>query len=193
MRQSSEASVVPAIERKAAILIASGADRPPFIDLIFALNDFALRLSDVGREREDEITSQALLDRDSRGWVLIIPAEKRIDRQARNSSQFPDPAADLARQSFSQDLIRAEASGNGLLCGLPSGDQVDYVNGRQWRIGGVFCLQLFHRAHDCETQIVLLDGGGDENVEVRLGSRWICEIEETALKLISLTSEENIA
>ena len=74
--------MVPAIERKAAVLIASGADRPPLIDLIFALNNFALRLSDVGRERKNKITCQPLLNCNPCRWVLIISTQKRIDRQA---------------------------------------------------------------------------------------------------------------
>jgi hypothetical protein len=84
------------IECDAASFIAGCAYRPPFVELILALDDLILGRSYVGGESKQEILCDALLKADPSRRIPVVPAEQGIDLQAGKSGKFSDLAAGLA-------------------------------------------------------------------------------------------------
>src|SRR6266699_90303 len=179
-----------AVNRKSSTFISYQANGPTFVELVLTLDDFILRLGDICGKRKYEILGNALLQADSGRGISVITPDERIDLQTCHSGHFADLAADLA-QSLGQHSVCAETGGSALLGSLASGDEVNDVDGGQWRIGNVAGFQLFDGAADRQAQVVLVDGGRDLHVHNRFGLVRIGESDNPALQVILAVHKEN--
>lgn len=82
MLVSLEIGVEPAIDRKTPTFVSNYAHGPAFVQLIFALNNFILRLGDICRKSENEIFRNPLLHADSCRRIGVIAAYHRVDLQS---------------------------------------------------------------------------------------------------------------
>ena len=75
--------MIPTIYGNSSNLITCHADRPTLVDLVIALDHLVPWLRDISRKREEKTLGDALLDGNAGGGALIVPADERIDLQAR--------------------------------------------------------------------------------------------------------------
>ena len=162
------------------------------VKLILALHHFAPRLRDVGRESEQQVLGDALLDRDPGPRVLIITSEGWIDLQARDACQLLDAAAYLASRLGRNHRVGAWAGGVRLLRGLAARNQVDDVSRRQRRIGHIGRRQLIQGSTHGEREVVLLHNGCYYDVHHRMSLVGIVEGNHTALQLVADISIEQL-
>ncbi len=114
--------MILAVDGDSADLIARDADRPSRIDLVISLHNFASRLRQICGECEQEIFAHTLLNGHTRGGILIVAAERRIDLQAGNARQALNSAGYLPGDLACEYGIRAGARGACLGSSLAIGD-----------------------------------------------------------------------
>ena len=157
------------------------------------MHDLTAGLGNVGREREQQILGDPLLNGDSGRGVGIVAAESGIDLETGNASQLLDAAAQLSCDLGSDHRIGALTASRLFLRGLATGYQVDDVRGGQWGIRGVFRGEFVERAAHGERQVVLLDGGVHGDVEHGMGLVGIVESDHAALQFVTHVAEEEFA
>jgi hypothetical protein len=74
--------VKSSIHRHSPIFVPHRAHRPAFVDAIFTLNYFTLRLRDVRRKCEQEVSGNAMLHSYARGRIAIVATQEGINLQA---------------------------------------------------------------------------------------------------------------
>src|SRR5262245_39548452 len=78
------------IEREAAVLVADAAESQSWRGLILQLQYLTLRRGGIGGIRDEQISCNALLNRNLRAGVLLISAKYRVHGKLRDSSDFFD-------------------------------------------------------------------------------------------------------
>src|SRR4051812_23619089 len=142
---SSEICMKLAVNRESSTFISHQAHGPTFVQLVLTLNNFVLRLRNIGREAEDKILGNAFLKSNSRRWIGIVAANQRIDLQSGDAGQLARAAAHCAfhlAKAGGQHRTGSKTRRRAFLRGLSASDQVNDVHWRQRRIGNIAGLQL---------------------------------------------------
>ena len=150
MRLALESLAPLDVNGKAAIFIPDATHRPASIYLVFQLDAFALRRSHIRSKGEQQLAGNALLNGQLCTGVLLLAADRGIDRKMRKSRQPLHVAADLAAQTFGEDglgsqagLVAATGFGN-----LPESEQIDDIHRGEGRIRTIRSSQILYGPDD---------------------------------------------
>jgi hypothetical protein len=185
------------VDGKAPVGIASGAEGDAWSDLILTLYGLALSGGDIAGEGDEEVAGDALLDGDVRTSVLpTAVGQNWIHRELRNSSHFGNAAGDLAGDLVSHEGFGRLVCGRGVLGagfgGLAESEEVDDIGLGKGRVGSVLRAQLIDGSLEAEADVVLLNGGGDREINDGLSHSGIDELDGAAGEEIAIAVEDDV-
>ena len=96
------------VDGQPSVFIPRRAGGPALIELVFALDELALRGGNVGRESEQEVVGNPLLHRDTSARIGVVSAQRRVDRQARKAGELLDSTAHLTCRTLRQKRTGSE-------------------------------------------------------------------------------------
>src|SRR5215467_3411049 len=187
----------PDINTVSAILIAHDRDFPLRLWLVLQLDRLALRRGHVRAEGHEETARDPLLNRYLRPGVLAS-TNCGINGQLRDAGQALHAFCDLSGNTLRDYGFRAEGRRGGgirraFASGLAKSKQINNVQWRQRRVGGVGRLQPVRRSAKIDGDVVLLHDSFDVKVYHRFGASGIREYDRSILNFKSLALKKKLA